>query len=375
MAWNQVACEPLFNAVMSGDLHEFERLLRQYPDNVWSENGFDAWLHTAASEGHIDIVRLLVEKYGVNVNDVRFEDDHGAIVDAATGGHLEVVRWLLEHGAALHRDENGEPYSDSLIAAIVEVHLDIVKLLVEHGANIHSRWGCKNAVAFAEQQRDKTIANYLRSLGAKHITEIVPRVTSSGHKSLLSHARKHWGTVQAWEKELSHEPPVLLHLASASEKRQGQTLFTIGLCDIDLRSEFVELEFQLPSDWPLTEAALSDAKWNWPIKRLQNVVSRIISEGSFPNIPDPVFVDSDVSRPLVDGTKLCGWVAVQSETGQCLLKDCRNVKIFSLIPIYPEEADWLQADMDASIEFIGRLHEHGIPEYIDPERKNMVTEI
>lgn len=55
-------------------------------------------LHAAAYNGHLECVKLLIEKGKVDVN---HRDDVGGtpLMRAAWGGHAEIVEWLLEHCA------------------------------------------------------------------------------------------------------------------------------------------------------------------------------------------------------------------------------------------------------------------------------------
>jgi len=56
-----------------------------------------AVLHEAAALGHLDMVRLLVER-GADVNNESLGGE-AAIHDAAENNHVEVVRYLAQHGS------------------------------------------------------------------------------------------------------------------------------------------------------------------------------------------------------------------------------------------------------------------------------------
>jgi ankyrin repeat protein len=60
---------------------------------------------------------------------------------AAGEGHLEIVKLLLEHGA----DVNAKTaYETALHLAAGEGHLEIVKLLLEHGADVNAKTAVRN---------------------------------------------------------------------------------------------------------------------------------------------------------------------------------------------------------------------------------------
>lgn len=87
----------------------------------------DMQLGRAAENGHLDIVRFLVE----NGADIHIYDETPLKL-ATEAGHLNIVKYLAEHGANIHVGNN-----DILTIASKEEHLDIVKYLVENGVEIN----------------------------------------------------------------------------------------------------------------------------------------------------------------------------------------------------------------------------------------------
>jgi len=95
-------------------------------------------LASAAGNGHLDIVRLLLDN-GAELK------DSGAIVQAADAGEKDAVALLLERGADI--DEIGiknatdkrvtAKMSRALHKAVKAGHMDVVRLLLEKGANIN----------------------------------------------------------------------------------------------------------------------------------------------------------------------------------------------------------------------------------------------
>lgn len=90
----------LHQACISGNVAQVRRLLDQkHPVNV---RDFAGWmpLHEAANHGHVEIVRLLIER-GASINDKggKMCDGVTALHDACGNGCLDVVELLLEAGA------------------------------------------------------------------------------------------------------------------------------------------------------------------------------------------------------------------------------------------------------------------------------------
>ena len=55
-------------------------------------------LHIAASKGHLEIVKVLVEKYECTV-DAAAEGQTTPLLLAAASGHEDIVEYLLDHDA------------------------------------------------------------------------------------------------------------------------------------------------------------------------------------------------------------------------------------------------------------------------------------
>ena len=88
-------------------------------------------LHFAALSGQLDVERLLLEA-GAD-KDAANHDGWTALHCAAQGGHLDVVRLLLEAGA--EKDAVDHHGDTSLHFAALNGHLDVVRLLLEAGAD------------------------------------------------------------------------------------------------------------------------------------------------------------------------------------------------------------------------------------------------
>ncbi|HEY6977681.1 MAG TPA: ankyrin repeat domain-containing protein [Chitinophagaceae bacterium] len=113
------------------------------PDDIYRHlisRGAHLDICMAALKGNIERVRELLDKNPSLVNlvsdYVTYYPGSGApIKNAAIGGHIEIVKLLLERGADPNLPEEGiAPRGHALHSAVVYEHTEIVKLLLEHGA-------------------------------------------------------------------------------------------------------------------------------------------------------------------------------------------------------------------------------------------------
>ena len=124
-------------AIKSGDLKAVKSLLSEDPEAATMETPFGSWLHVAASFGKLDIVRLLVEQYGLDVNRQGGTSHSSPLHRAACDGQFEVVRYLLDKGATC---DLTEPERNPLFGAILSGNIDIGKLLIAHGIDTNVRY-------------------------------------------------------------------------------------------------------------------------------------------------------------------------------------------------------------------------------------------
>jgi len=108
------------------------------------------------------MVRHLVG-LGIDINRRGGTFGGSPINEAASEGHLDVVRYLLEVGAEL---DISDPVRNPLFGAIYGGHIDIVKLLVEKGIDAHVKYTGESminmdALAFARERGQTDIAALL----------------------------------------------------------------------------------------------------------------------------------------------------------------------------------------------------------------------
>ncbi|HEU0178455.1 MAG TPA: sigma-70 family RNA polymerase sigma factor [Blastocatellia bacterium] len=146
------------------------------PDDVYRHlvaRGVYVDIGMAAVKGDLERVRELLDK------DPRLSNlvsDYGSyylgcgapIKNAAAGGHIEIVKLLLDRGANPNLPEEGiAPHGAALYSAVYNGHYEIAKLLLEHGAYPNPEVESSgDAVFIAIMNGDLRMIDLLASYGA-----------------------------------------------------------------------------------------------------------------------------------------------------------------------------------------------------------------
>ena len=152
-------------AIRAGDADRVVAMLRSNPERLNMVTPFGTWLHIAARNGQLGVVKELVS-LGADVNKPGGTFESGPLNLAVSYGHYEVVRYLLAHGAEF---DLSEPFRNPLFGAIYHGNLAMVKLLVEHGIDTRIKYTGEvmkgtDAIAYACEREQFEIAAYLKSL-------------------------------------------------------------------------------------------------------------------------------------------------------------------------------------------------------------------
>jgi len=189
----------ILQAAARGDRAAMEEFLKKNPHHVnFRDYDRRTALHVAASEGHLDICKFLVEEKGSRINRsdrwggsplddahrhrqedvVKFLRRHGAttgsldqttnLITAAADGDAEEIGLLLAMSSNKHIDSGDYDNRTALHLAAGEGQMEIVRLLCEAGAdiNVRDRWGGR-PLDDAKRNRHDDVADYLESLGAE----------------------------------------------------------------------------------------------------------------------------------------------------------------------------------------------------------------
>ncbi len=126
----------------------------------------DIW--TAAHVGHVERVRELLDQDPALVNQPGDDRLGTPLVHAAGRGHLEIVRLLLERGADPNAPEEGNaPHGRALYSAVYDRYFEVARLLLEHGANPNQEVeSSADAPSIAIMNSDTKMIELLASYGA-----------------------------------------------------------------------------------------------------------------------------------------------------------------------------------------------------------------
>ncbi len=145
------------------------------------------------SNGHLDLVEMLMNKAGVDVNARDDMTDETALMGASQAGHVNIVLYLLEKGA----DVNAKQYCQrwqgitALMKASNQGHTEIVKILLENGADVDCKSAIGNtALMKAREKGHVTIVALIKN----HIYRMICLVIKKGRKKnenpLVTHSLK-----------------------------------------------------------------------------------------------------------------------------------------------------------------------------------------
>jgi ankyrin repeat protein len=165
---------------------------------------------TAASIGDLHRVSELLDRDSSLANCVSeyvtyYRGSGAPLRNAAAGGHVEIVKLLLERGADPNLPEEGiAPHGHALYSAVANGHREIVKLLLEHGAHPNPEVeSSADALSRAISNSDQPMIELLCSYGAARAV----------------HLLAYYGDVQtaaavfAANPKLADDPPALANAA------------------------------------------------------------------------------------------------------------------------------------------------------------------
>lgn len=389
--WERIAGKTSLALRRGEEVETLSAIIADHADMLACFLGSETLLHAAARGGNLSAVQMLIES-GL---DVDLPDKYGKttpLCEAISGGSAAVVRWLLEHGARIEGIGEGA-CATPLVSAAMKGDLAIVQLVIDHGANVNAPYELGegtsrtrfNALKWAVAKGHDEVAELLRRQGAVMPSEepVVHETAAHDlHLEVLQHMRHHVGPVNRLalvEIVPSGLPPIAINVMPATADRNSLILFTTGMSEVAMNvpedvdaSPYAELYIELPANWPLSNEALEDDCYSWPIHWLRNLARQPHETNSWLG-SCLVVSNGDPPEPLAPDTLLsCIMLLQTDDLGTLQTTDGRTIRFYQLLPMFREERDLLYAEgVDALADLLGQ---HNIDTAVDIKRINVALE-
>ncbi|KAF9768543.1 hypothetical protein IL306_014142 [Fusarium sp. DS 682] len=164
--------DPLFVIAADYGLFECVRILLSHKVDPNLESSEGTALYRAVANGHVEIVRLLLDHDPKPRMDITPSGEDTILVRAICSGNVELTSMLIEHGAAVDYIDGNEPYSKTpLSRACQDGNLEMVKLLLENKADVNYTGGESDPPLFTALYNKKfEIAKHLLENGDPDVT-------------------------------------------------------------------------------------------------------------------------------------------------------------------------------------------------------------
>ena len=154
---------PLVDAAASGQFETVKHLiidLHAVPDRRTAKGKTALW--AASSNGHVDIVRYLLETFRDQIDIEASFKDKTPLLNAVVRNDVEVARVLLDHHANLNGGKDFKSGNVSYLHHAVRAgNAEMVKLLIEYGADITARTTTLKTVLDEALSQDRTDIKFL----------------------------------------------------------------------------------------------------------------------------------------------------------------------------------------------------------------------
>jgi len=208
-----------------------------------------------------------------------------------------------------------------------------------------------------------------------------PPADDSATDEITAHIERHIGPVEFVYHEIASDlVHIDIHCVAPRPDRNFHTLITSGMSDRPMTvpagaedMRHAELMICLPPSWPLTEEALEDERWDWPLRwlkilaRLPHVYETWLGWGH--TIPN-----EDPPEPFAENTRLCcmmllAGLTVPEAFHELRVRPDKTIRFYALFPLYREEIDVKLKQ--GSEKLLDLLDAAGVDEVLKLDRKNV----
>jgi len=147
--------------------------------------GINTALIYASREGQIEMVKMLLEEEGADVN-ARNRYDNTPLMIAIRNGHTEIARMLIDRGADVNIKSNDG--KTALLWASLRGQTEIVRLLIQNGADVSVKKDNDGNTALLWASRNSHIE--IAELLSRRIADVIVR-DNEGRTPLMEAIRSH----------------------------------------------------------------------------------------------------------------------------------------------------------------------------------------
>ena len=198
---------------------------------------------------------------------------------------------------------------------------------------------------------------------------------------ISDHVETHLGEIDGvWHELVSDQVHIDIHCVAPTEDRPFRTLVTSGMSQHPmavpreaLGYEYLELMICLPPDWPVTQEALADENYYWPIRWLKRL-ARLPHAHETWLFDGHTIPNGDPPEPMAAKTLFIGWLLMPPRLAPDLFQELEidsqtKIHFAALYPLYDEE---MQLKLDSGTEVLfERMMKRGITELLDVNRPNV----
>ena len=159
----------IHEAVKAGDIEKVKAMVDNDPALLYSKDELGKTpLHWAAGRDQLEIMRLLLDTYHVDVN-VRNNNNGTPLHVSASQAHPDAAKILIQHNATIdaRTKDNATPLHFAALKTKAG-HLEVAKILIQNGADVNARMNNgATPLAMALHSGNQEMAQLLRASGAK----------------------------------------------------------------------------------------------------------------------------------------------------------------------------------------------------------------